>query len=133
MSKTIKQIADELNVDKQRVYRYIKKNHINEAHHEAGVMYFDDAAISLIKQGFLDDSASLEAHHEAHHDAPSDAALSGVVTLLQATIDTLQQQLASKDAQIASLQQLLDQEQKLHLRTQQAQLRALLRRKTPSP
>lgn len=32
--KTIKQISDELGVDKQKVYRYIKKNHIKEVHQE---------------------------------------------------------------------------------------------------
>lgn len=32
MAKTIKQIADELRVSKQQVYRYIKRNHISEAH-----------------------------------------------------------------------------------------------------
>ena len=33
--KTIRQIADELGIDKQKVYRYIRKNHINEAHQTA--------------------------------------------------------------------------------------------------
>lgn len=46
--KTIREIANELGVDKQKVYRFIKQNHINEAHHEAlqrsGVKYYDEAA-----------------------------------------------------------------------------------------
>ena len=54
--KTIREIANELGVDKQKVYRFIKQNHINEAHHEAlqrsGVNYYDEAAETLIKQGF---------------------------------------------------------------------------------
>ena len=29
--KTIREIANELGVDKQKVYRFIKQNHINEA------------------------------------------------------------------------------------------------------
>ena len=32
MAKTIKQIADELGLNKQKIYRYIKSNHINEVH-----------------------------------------------------------------------------------------------------
>lgn len=68
--KTIREIANELGVDKQKVYRFIKQNHINEAHHEAlqrsGVKYYDEAAETLIKQGFSDETASSEAHHEAH-------------------------------------------------------------------
>ena len=53
MAKTIRQIADELGVSKQRVYRIIKQNCINEAHQRNGVMYYDDAAETRIKQGFL--------------------------------------------------------------------------------
>lgn len=61
--KTIREIANELGVDKQKVYRFIKQNHINEAHHEAhhealqrsGVKYYDEAAETLIKQGFSDE------------------------------------------------------------------------------
>lgn len=70
--KTIREIANELGVDKQKVYRFIKQNHINEAHHEAlqrsGVKYYDEAAETLIKQGFSDETASSEAHHEAHQN-----------------------------------------------------------------
>lgn len=32
---TIKEMAEMVGIDKQKVYRFIKKNHINEAHHEA--------------------------------------------------------------------------------------------------
>jgi predicted transcriptional regulator len=62
--KTIREIANELGVDKQKVYRFIKQNHINEAHHEAlqrsGVKYYDEAAETLIKQGFSDETASMK-------------------------------------------------------------------------
>lgn len=77
--KTIREIANELGVDKQKVYRFIKQNHINEAHHEAlqrsGVKYYDEAAETLIKQGFLDETASSEAHHEAHQNRINEAVL----------------------------------------------------------
>ena len=66
MSKTIKQIADELGVEKQKVYRFIQKNHIKEVHHEThqknSVKYYDDVAEMMIKQGFLEESASDEVH-----------------------------------------------------------------------
>lgn len=77
--KTIREIANELGVDKQKVYRFIKQNHINEAHHEAlqrsGVKYYDEAAETLIKQGFSDETASSEAHHEAHQNRINEAVL----------------------------------------------------------
>ena len=61
-TKTIKQIADELGVDKQRVYRFIKQNHINEVPHDThqrnGMKYYDEAAETLIKQGLSAKSIS---------------------------------------------------------------------------
>lgn len=64
--KTIREIANELGVDKQKVYRFIKQNHINEAHHEAlqrsGVKYYDEAAETLIKQGFSDEVKHIMKH-----------------------------------------------------------------------
>lgn len=92
MGKTIKQIADELNIDKQRVYRYIKKNHINEAHQKNGVMYYDEAAESLIKQGFFQKSVSNEAHHEAHQNH-----------INEAVVDALRKELEIKNKQIEQL------------------------------
>lgn len=61
---TIKQLSDEIGVDKQKVYRYIKKNHINEAHQENGVMYYDETVQMQIKQALSQN----EAHHEAYQN-----------------------------------------------------------------
>lgn len=47
--KTAKQIADELGVDKQKVYRIIKKNRFNEAVQEGQVKWYDEAVQSIIK------------------------------------------------------------------------------------
>ena len=50
--KTIREIANELGVDKQKVYRFIKQNHINEAHHEAlqrsGVKSYVEAVFDAV-------------------------------------------------------------------------------------
>ena len=61
MAKTIKQMADALGVDKQRVYRYIKKSCIKEAHQKNGVMYYDEAVEKRIKQAFSQN----EPHQES--------------------------------------------------------------------
>lgn len=104
MPKTIKQIADELGVDKQKVYRYIKKNHINEAHHEAlqknGVKQYDEAAETLIKQGLLRETASGEAHHEVLQNHINDAVFD---TVSDAVIDMLRKELEIKNKQIEDL------------------------------
>ena len=50
MPKTIKQIADELGVSKQRVYRFIKQNCINEAHQNRINDTVIDAVIELLRE-----------------------------------------------------------------------------------
>ena len=71
MAKTIKQIADELGISKQKVYRYVVKNHINEVHQEVhqknDVKYYDEVAEALIKQGFQ----TSEVHQEVHQENAS--------------------------------------------------------------
>ncbi|MCM1330718.1 MAG: helix-turn-helix domain-containing protein, partial [Ruminococcus sp.] len=98
MSKTIKQIADELGVSKQRVYRYIKSNHINEVHQERGVMYYDETAETAIKSAFSQNNTSNETHHNHIND-----------TTLETVIDVLKCQLEVKDKQIEQLQRTVEQ------------------------
>lgn len=115
--KTIKQIADELGIDKQKVYRFVKKNHINEVHHEAlqknDVKYYDEVAESLIKSAFLES----EVHHETLQTTSNDA----VIDVLLMQSEALQKELEIKNRQIEELtkmladnQKLLDQAQQLH-------------------
>lgn len=121
--KTIKQIADELGVDKQKVYRYIKKNQIREAHqkyiNEAlqknGVKYYDEAVETLIKQSFCEDSASNEAHREVHQNHINEA----VFDALMKRFEAVEKELEDKNNQIEYLHKLLDQEQQLRMVTEQ--------------
>lgn len=107
MKKTIKQLSDEIGVDKQKVYRYIKKNHINEAHQENGMMYYDEAVQTQIKQAFSQN----EVHHEAHQNHINEAVID---TLLKQS-EILKNELEAKNRQIAEMQKLLDQEQQLRM------------------
>ena len=106
-----KQIADKLNLPKQKVYRCIKLNHIKEAHTETvkgnTVLMYDKQAIEQIEsilQGGA--STSSEAHQKAVHDTVNEAVLK--------QLDILNEQLKAKDKQIENLQKLLDQEQHLN-------------------
>ena len=106
--KTIRQIADEIGVSKQAVYkRYKGKLHTVCApytHTEQGVLYLSEQAETLIKQDFLKDDRSNGAHTERSIGAvPEQSQEAGVVAVLQATIDTLQGQLEVKDRQIEEL------------------------------
>ena len=106
--KTIRQIADEIGVSKQAVYkRYKGKLHTvcaPYAHTEQGGLYLSEQAETLIKQDFLKDDRSNGAHTERSIGAvPEQSQEAGVVAVLQATIDMLQGQLAVKDRQIEEL------------------------------
>ena len=132
--KTIKQIADEIGVSKQAVYKRYKGKLYTAcapyAHTVQGVLYLSEQAEALIKQDFLQNDCSNGAHTErsigAVLEQPQEAS---VVAVLQATIDTLQGQLEVKDRQIEKLTEALVAAQKtaaaaqaLHAGTLQQQL-----------
>ena len=106
-----KQIADKLNLPKQKVYRCIKLNHIKEAHTETvkgnTVLMYDKQAIEQI-ESILQGGAttSNEAHQKAVHDTVNEAVLK--------QMDILNEQLKAKDKQIENLTKLLDQAQMLN-------------------
>ena len=136
--KTIRQIADEIGVSKQAVYkRYKGKLHTvcaPYAHTEQGVLYLSEQAETLIKQDFLKDDRSNGAHTDTHTErsigaVPEQSQEAGMVAVLQAAIDTLQGQLEVKDRHIEKLtealvaaQQTAAAAQALHAGTIQQQL-----------
>lgn len=110
-----KQIADKLNLSKQKVYRCIKLNHIKEAHTETvkgnTVLMYDKQAIEQIEsilQGGA--STSSEVHSEVHHEAVNEALNEAVLKQLE----ILNEQLKEKDKLIENLTKLLDQAQMLN-------------------
>ena len=132
--KTIRQIADEIGVSKQAVYkRYKGKLHTvcaPYAHTVQGVLYLSEQAETLIKQDFLQNDCSNGALRMRSIGAVLEQSQeAGVVAVLQATIDTLQGQLEVKDRQIekltealAAAQQTAAAAQALHAGTIQQQL-----------
>lgn len=126
--KTTKQIADELNVSKQKVYRYIKRHNIEPARQENGVMYFDDASEYLIKQGFeAHRSTSQNTSSETRQSVSSDALLDLLQNELQAKdkqIEELNARLAEATAALTQTATALQAAQALHAGTMQQQLEA---------
>ena len=114
--KTIRQIADEIGVSKQAVYKRYKGKLYTVcapyAHTEQGVLYLSEQAETLIKQDFLRDGCPNGSHTDTHTErsigaVPEQSQEAGVVAVLQATIDTLQGQLEVKDRQIEKLTEAL--------------------------
>ena len=84
--KTVKQIADEIGIDKQKVYRHIKKHHIKEAHQNSGAMYYDEVVETQIKQAFSKITTSDEAHQftsEAIQSTSNDVVVQALIKQLE--------------------------------------------------
>ena len=150
--KTIRQIADEIGVSKQAVFKKIKREPLSTSLQGLtatvdGRLMVEVDGEKLIKQAFSEIAPSttdnqLKGAVDGLVDAPSTknaektAEVDGVISVLQATIDTLQGQLEVKDRQIeqqaqtitrltdalAAAQQTAAAAQALHAGTIQQQL-----------
>lgn len=107
--KTIRQIADEIGVSKQAVFKKIKRDPLSTSLQGLtetvdGRLMVSVGGERLIKQVFSENSPPTAANQltgavDGLVDAPS-TAVDGIVSVLQATIGTLQGQLEVKDRQI---------------------------------
>jgi uncharacterized coiled-coil protein SlyX len=132
--KTIRQIADEIGVSKQAVFKKIKREPLSTSLQGLtatvdGRLMVEVDGEKLIKQAFSEIAPSTP-------NAEKTAEVDGVISVLQATIDTLQGQLEVKDRQIeqqaqtitrltdalAAAQQTAAAAQALHAGTIQQQL-----------
>ena len=109
--KTIRQIADEIGVSKQAVFKKIKREPLSTSLQ----------GLTTTVDGLVDGASTKNEEKMA--------AVDGVISVLQATIDTLQGQLEVKDRQIEKLtealvaaQQTAAAAQALHAGTIQQQL-----------
>lgn len=121
MSKTIKQIADELNVSKQAVYKRYKNKLYTEVHPythtENNVLYIDEQGENIIKQDFLKSNAETESHTDTHTDTHTKPhtdieGVHSIIHTLNTTIELLQKQLEEKDKQIAALMETIQTQAK---------------------
>ena len=150
--KTIRQIADEIGVSKQAVFKKIKREPLSTSLQGLtatvdGRLMVEVDGEKLIKQAFSEIAPSTTTNRltgavDGLVDAPSTkngekmAEVDGVISVLKATIDTLQGQLEVKDRQIeqqaqtiirltdtlAAAQQTAAAAQALHAGTIQQQL-----------
>ena len=100
--KTIREIADEIGVSKQAVFKKIKREPLSTS--LRGLTSTVDGRLTvsvdgekLIKQAF---SAGTPSTNHQPVDGMVDGQVDGIIAVLQATIDTLQGQLEVKDRQI---------------------------------
>ena len=113
--KTIRQIADELGVSKQAVFKKIKNEPLSTS--LQGLMGMVDGRLTvsvdgekLIKQAFSKGWKQCAVDGASTNPSLNPSLISdGVVSVLQTTIDTLQEQLAVKDRQIEQQAQTITQ------------------------
>jgi predicted ArsR family transcriptional regulator len=106
MSKTIKQIADELGVSKTSVRKKIDNLGLRSSLQSNGNQFsINEEQEELIKTAFKGNKSETKTQTESE--------------TVSSLISILQEELARKDAQIENLQKLLDQEQQLHMHTKQ--------------
>lgn len=108
MSKTIKQIADELGVSKQAVSKCIDNLGLRSTLTKNGNYFVvGDSQEKAIKQAFAAHQIANQNANQNANQTPTE--LAAVVGVLQTTIDTLKGQLAAKDDQIRGQQAQIEQ------------------------
>ena len=138
MSKTIKQIADEIGVSKTAVRKQIANLGLRSSLRKNGNQFaIDKHEESLILKAFSEKTQTKNANQTQTKNAnqtqtktqTANHEVSDLVCVLQRTIDTLQGQLAIKDKQIEDLSEALKSAQQtaaaaqaLHAGTMQQQL-----------
>lgn len=107
MEKTVKEIADELNVSKQKIMYHIKKLDEKKYQKKDNTIYINQSGIEEIYQ-------KLKYKKTSSKKTPKSDSL-----VAKKYIDILEQQLIQKDKQLEENQKLLDQQQKLQLQSNQ--------------
>ena len=121
MSKTIKQIADELGVSKQAVHQKRKSEALSTALQPFtttvdGVVYISVDGEKLLKQAFLKQNEPQPSTSTVNEFTPVDGHVDGqehpLYTILREQLATLNKQLDEKDSQINEKDSLIKQLQK---------------------
>lgn len=136
MAKTQKQIADFLGIDKQKVYRFIKKNNIEEAFQRNGTKYYDETAEKAIIKGL----SEKPIQREAPQGASKSDSLEAVVSILKNELDMKNEQIRELNARLAETtaalklaQENASAAQALHAGTMKQQLEAPVPVETDTP
>lgn len=105
MMYTCLDLAKQLNVSKQKIYRYIKKNHLNALIQEDNTIKFDESIKNDVVEHFC--KSNKMPQNTSHDDM--------LIQQLQQQIEDLKHQIKIKDEQIQTNQELLKNQQVLML------------------
>lgn len=125
--KSIKQIADDLGIDKQRVYRYIRKSGITASDQTIQTALYDETAEMQIKSHFSGDTASQKSDRSDTETVSLEVVIDLLRTELEAKnrqIEVLQSQVSDLTTALGLTSAALHDAQALHAGTMQQQLQA---------
>ncbi|WP_235806092.1 helix-turn-helix domain-containing protein [Lentilactobacillus parafarraginis] len=111
---TMKQIADELGVNKMRVYRTISRLNLTEAFKRGQTLYFNQDAKDAIEQAINPTSQSQETTRR-----PTQARSVSQDYVDNGLLQSLNDRVKDQQTQITNLTRLLDQSQRLQLVAEQ--------------
>lgn len=106
MNKSMKQIADELGIDKQKVYRFINNNHIKETVQKGQTKLYDETVQNRIFEHFSQSETVSKSSSQAFQTVLIDT-LKKQIESLENDKTVLQNQLDVKDKQIDALNETI--------------------------
>ncbi|TPR52923.1 helix-turn-helix domain-containing protein [Apilactobacillus kunkeei] len=115
MKRTVKEMADAVNVSLSRMYRYIEKNKIEPVNKSEKTKKYSEDAQSTIFQYFTgnDDVHIKNDSKENENSENTDKTTAN--TTENELIELLKQEITNKNNEITTLHRLLDQQQQLDL------------------
>lgn len=125
--KSIKEMADILEVSKMTVSRYLKSIGVTEAAKNGQTLLYDDAVMELVIKGLSKNKVQSTETSNVAVDFKDEyiKSLEDSNSFFQKEIEDKNKQLMSKDEQINSLQTILNQQQQLLLYEQQKNTKLL--------
>jgi len=125
--KSIKEMADTLEVSKMTVSRYLKSIGATDVAKDGQTLLYDDAVVELVIKGLSKNKVQSTVTNNVAVDFKDEyiKSLEDSNSFFQKEIEDKNKQLMSKDEQINSLQTILNQQQQLQLYEQQKNTKLL--------
>ena len=124
MDKTVSELAEELDINKLRIYRYIKKHNIKPVRTDKNVQYFDETVSESIFKHFKDVSGR-HVSNDTEGDTTSDTAENALIDLKDSIISRQDKEIEQLYRQVESLQRTIDQQNKQFDQQQQLELESI--------
>lgn len=115
MERTVKEMADAVNVSLSRMYRYIEKNKIKPVNKSEKTKKYSEDAQSTIFQYFTGNNDIHIKNNSKENANSENSDKTNANTTENELIELLKQEINNKNNEITTLHRLLDQQQQLDL------------------